>query len=245
MILPYIDKSALFNAINFQTAPTNIQSLAVPGINDTAGRISISTFLCPSDPAPILQPYGPTSYRANLGGCGSCGNLNEQLDGAFNRRGTRPSDFIDGMSNTISLSEKLIGGAPLGRYMPARDWILSWPSDDPIALSANNWREFCAGLSLSDSLPSVRFDGGRSWMLGLIEYTGFSTAVAPNSEIADCGNEANDGVGVFAARSFHPGVVHAAMADSSVRTVSNRVDREVWRAIGTRGKGELVSADSY
>jgi prepilin-type processing-associated H-X9-DG protein len=129
--------------------------------------------------------------------------------------------------------------------MPIRDWILSWPGYDPSVVSVDAWCQYCAGLSYSNSLPAVRYDGGRSWMLGTIEYTGFTTAITPNSEIPDCGGETNDGVGVFAARSYHPGTVHVSMADGSVRSVSNQIDLRVWRALGTRGKGELVSAGSY
>jgi prepilin-type processing-associated H-X9-DG protein len=82
-------------------------------------------------------------------------------------------------------------------------------------------------------------------MLGQVEYTGFTTAVTPNSFIADCGTESGDGAGVFAARSYHPGGVHAAMADGSVRSVANGVNPQVWRALGTRAKGELVSGEMY
>jgi len=82
-------------------------------------------------------------------------------------------------------------------------------------------------------------------MLGDIMYTGFDFAVPPNSLIPDCGREANDGVGVFAARSYHPSGANAAMADGAVRFVSNRVAPGVWRSLGTRGKGEVVSSDSY
>ncbi len=247
LILPGVDQAATFNAINFQVAPTNVPSLADPGINATAARTAISTFLCPSDAAPLLEPYGPTNYRANLGDCGECGGRPWHIyNGAFNRRETRPADFTDGLSTTISLSEKPIGGAPAGLYMPMRDWIFSSPGGRLwFVMSADAWRQYCAALSYSYSLPFVRYDGGRSWMLGETEYTGLTTAVTPNSEIPDCGTESGAGVGVFAARSYHPGTVHVAMADGSVRSVSNRVDLQVWRALGTRGGGELVSAGSY
>jgi prepilin-type processing-associated H-X9-DG protein len=243
-ILPYIDSSATFDAINFQAAPTNYQSLADPGINSTAGRTLISIFLCPSDSATPLGPYAPTNYRVSQGSCGSCIWLRE-TDGAFDHNGTRPSDFTDGLSATISLSEKPIGGAPVGQYMPMRDWILASPGSDSIGVSADEWHQFCAGLSYSENRSAVKYDAGRCWLLGLIEYTGFTTASTPNSAIPDCGDNSNDGVGLYAARSYHPGSVHVAMADGSVRQVSNRIDLRAWRAIGTRGNGESVEAGSY
>jgi prepilin-type N-terminal cleavage/methylation domain-containing protein len=247
MILPDIEQGATFNAINFSAAPTNLQSLAEPGINETAACAVISAFLCPSDSASIPEPYGPTNYRANLGDCAVCGGRPSDFrNGAFNRRGTRPADFTDGLSATIALSEKLLGGAPVGVYTPLRDWIyVGWPGGSPVEISADAWGQYCAGLSLSNSLPYVKFDGGRTWMIGATEYTGFTTAVTPNSAIPDCGDYTDGGVGVFAARSFHPGTVHVAMADASVRSVRSSVSLPVWRALGTRAHGELVSASAY
>jgi len=48
-----------------------------------------------------------------------------------------------------------------------------------------------------------------------------------------------------AARSLHPGGVNVALADGSVRFVKNTVNVNVWRAVGTRNGGEVVSADAY
>ena len=51
--------------------------------------------------------------------------------------------------------------------------------------------------------------------------------------------------GVVAARSNHPGGVNAEFMDGSVRFVRNPVSRRVWRALGTRASGEVVSNDDY
>jgi prepilin-type processing-associated H-X9-DG protein len=42
------------------------------------------------------------------------------------------------------------------------------------------------------------------------------------------------------ARSWHLGVVNAVMADGSARRVSETIDHEVWRGLGTRNGHELV-----
>jgi hypothetical protein len=44
-------------------------------------------------------------------------------------------------------------------------------------------------------------------------------------------------------RSYHPGCVNALLMDGSVRTVSNSVSQDVWRALGTRAAGDLVQGD--
>jgi prepilin-type N-terminal cleavage/methylation domain-containing protein/prepilin-type processing-associated H-X9-DG protein len=45
--------------------------------------------------------------------------------------------------------------------------------------------------------------------------------------------------------SNHPGGVNVSFMDGSVRFIKNTVDLQAWWALGTRGRGEIVSADSY
>lgn len=246
LVLPFLDNASLFNALNvtdYEKAPNNLSSLAAPSPNHTVATTIISTFLCPSDFLSHAAPYAPTNYRTNEGSCGACRPVNR--DGAFDRRGTRPSEFTDGLSTTISLSEKPIGGQSPYRYEPMRDWILSTLSDTTSPSPADAWYQHCAGLSYAASQGSARYDGGHSWLLGLIEYTGFTTTAPPNCVIPDCGEETFLGIGVFNARSYHSQRVHAAMADGSVQSISNGVNLQVWRALGTRAKGESISAGSY
>jgi hypothetical protein len=40
------------------------------------------------------------------------------------------------------------------------------------------------------------------------------------------------------ARSYHPGIVNALMMDSSVQTIDESIDLQLWRALGTRAGGE-------
>ncbi len=40
-------------------------------------------------------------------------------------------------------------------------------------------------------------------------------------------------------RSYHTGGVNSALMDGSVRFVRSSVDRDVWRATGTRAGGEV------
>ncbi|MEM9702207.1 MAG: H-X9-DG-CTERM domain-containing protein [Planctomycetota bacterium] len=41
-------------------------------------------------------------------------------------------------------------------------------------------------------------------------------------------------------RSYHAGVVQAALMDGSVRAVSDSVTKPIWRAAGTRSGGEVT-----
>jgi prepilin-type N-terminal cleavage/methylation domain-containing protein/prepilin-type processing-associated H-X9-DG protein len=81
----------------------------------------------------------------------------------------------------------------------------------------------------------------------------FSTRTPPNSPVPDQFNWCSPrpvrrapcvytGTNMFvAARSYHPGGVNQAMADGSLRFVSNTIDAVVYSAIGSRNGGESVS----
>ncbi len=47
------------------------------------------------------------------------------------------------------------------------------------------------------------------------------------------------------ATSNHPGGVNVLFCDGSVKFVKNTINQATWWALGTRGNGEVVSADSY
>ena len=78
----------------------------------------------------------------------------------------------------------------------------------------------------------------------------YSHTITPNYKGFDCGNYAGDAVWNFiqthvAARSYHPGGVNAGFADGSVRFIKDTISPTTWFALGTRGGGEIVSADQY
>ena len=106
--------SPLYNAINYQTSMMAMYELVIEGANQTAAPLqSVDTFLCPSDPMTTRGRTGPNSYRVNAGLCGGCpvlmGGAFVEV-GAFTIRGTRLAEFGDGLSNTVTISEKLISG---------------------------------------------------------------------------------------------------------------------------------------
>ena len=47
------------------------------------------------------------------------------------------------------------------------------------------------------------------------------------------------------ADSWHPGGVNVTMGDGSVRFIKNSISIQTWMALGTKGNGEVLSADSY
>ena len=229
----------LYNAINYQTSMSAIFDLRA-GPNHTAVLESVATFLCPSDPMAVSRPYGPNSYRVNAGLCGGCpqvvGGPFVEV-GAFTVRGARSAEFSDGLSTTVAISEKLISG--LGPYVANRDWIalngLDLPFDGFFPWS--EWISVCSNQSSVRQTPDY---AGQTWLVGGSFQTSFFLAAPPNTLVPDCGVGTMCGTGVFAARSYHPGGVNAAMADGSVRFVGNGIAPPVWRAPGTCAGGEVV-----
>jgi prepilin-type processing-associated H-X9-DG protein len=79
-------------------------------------------------------------------------------------------------------------------------------------------------------------DRGFGWIVGRPAATTFSTYLLPNDPTPDM---MGMGLGFFAARSFHPGGVNVALGDGSVRFVSESIELETWRALGTCAGGEI------
>jgi prepilin-type N-terminal cleavage/methylation domain-containing protein len=242
VLLPYLEQAPLANAINFDLPCRDVADF--PRGNATAASQSVGIFLCPSDPRPQATPYGCNSYRANLG-LGDFRRIpNPRGRGTRVWAGTdsgafvcqeqllRLSDFGDGLSNTLAFSEKPIGSGDGGPYAPFRDWAFVFPGIPP---TPDEWVAICSSLT---SIRSPGLDAGHTWLLGGAISTGFFPSVPPDSPTPDCGYPGFNGVGIFAARSYHPGGVQAAMMDGSARWFSSGIDPQTWRSLGTRNQGD-------
>lgn len=241
-LLGYVELENLINGINFSVPMAFLTSL--PPENATAAIQTFSVMLCPSDPLTDPRPYGCLSYRGNaglgeeqvvrtLGGPAVVPVSSGPFGPAWE---TLPLSAIrDGMAGTLLFSEKRIGsGAPPSD--PGRDWIDGISPSGPV--TASDWQYICSRIY---GASAFALDSGRCWLLYGARYSTFYASVTPNSSVPDCGNQHNNGTGVFAARSYHPGGVNAAFADGSVRWVGSSIDTGVWRALGTRDGGELIS----
>jgi prepilin-type processing-associated H-X9-DG protein len=90
-----------------------------------------------------------------------------------------------------------------------------------------------------------------------VYYSGITTAVPPNTKIVPPGwgkpfdwvsIDENNGGPTYAsldATSYHPGGVNALFCDGSVRFIKDTTNGATWRALGTIGGGEVISADAY
>ena len=69
----------------------------------------------------------------------------------------------------------------------------------------------------------------------------FNAYLPPNSRVPDISGH---GRGWMTARSLHPGGVNVVLGDGSVRFIRDTIDLATWRALATRGGGEVISADA-
>jgi prepilin-type N-terminal cleavage/methylation domain-containing protein len=243
-LLPYLEQANLQNLIDFNAS----SDAAPPAVRQTR----VPVFLCPSEPQDHLDSAGahwPLNYAV-------CGGTWFVLDPATGRGGdgafppcadspagmVRPTDVIDGLSNTLAMAEVKAfapylrdSGHPAGSHVPP-------PSSSAEVLAYGG---------------AFRSDGHVEWVDSRTNHTGFTTVFTPNTVAPFVQNGISYDVdftsqregksatrltyAAVTARSYHAGVVQALLLDGSARPVGNSIDLTVWRALGTRAGGEVAT----
>jgi prepilin-type N-terminal cleavage/methylation domain-containing protein/prepilin-type processing-associated H-X9-DG protein len=237
MLLPNLAQETVYGAINFDQYCDDTD--AVDG-GQPIGKTRIAIFLCPSD-GNAGQPGLLNSYRLNLG----AEAFIEPTWTPLQRRGAfhdfypmRTRDFVDGLSQTAMMSERLVGDGVPGVFTPARDiWYLG-VNFTLYPLPAEFYRVACGRLPNLD--PRHESFAGATWLVGGTRSTWYTHVLTPNSSIPDCGRDAVIVriEGAFTARSLHPGMVNVLMGDGAVRAASDAIDGRIWTALGTRAGGD-------
>lgn len=265
-ILPFIEQGNLQNLIDFSlplyVGPAwraQLNPIFVP-----AARAVVPTFLCPSDSAEptrtILDADGNAVTIAGLNymfsyGSGTLTNYDDRYttDGiVWENSWARFGDISDGTSNTLLLSESLIGDGetsttmPLGKSLYRRSASWSGSSGNPPGQPGFN----IGGATISnpdlatvvpDQISSYRGTRGEAWIRGVPYSVVTNGYLTPNHPLPDV---TVHGRGWFAPRSEHTGGVNVALGDGSVRLISNSVDRNLHWALHSRNGGEVVSHDA-
>ena len=246
-ILDSMERQSEYNAINFTQIPWTASGL---GDNQTVMRLAIGTFLCPSDGQTEVTGYGRCNYRFNIGPTHRIAPgraYPESYQGPFNvHRNYTPADFLDGLSNTVGISERLQGDWVKGVFKQSGDYLLGPVDEIGSVRTSNDAVALCSSNRGTDPHESR---AGESWFLTGFHFTNYNHCLPPNSRLNDCAlDDWTEGIhlraehqGVFTASSYHGGGVNAALMDGSVRFVGDGIDRNVWRAVGTKASGEVVS----
>jgi prepilin-type N-terminal cleavage/methylation domain-containing protein/prepilin-type processing-associated H-X9-DG protein len=215
-------------------------------------------------------PTGPNNGSGNLQNAD--GNGSTGMFAVWLSYGIR--DATDGTSGTILFSEALVGdsrgnepaGRGLGTGTPGShyrgngvviphvdayylDDFASGPAGSQAIL---NGLAACAAAFAKPNSTSITSHRGWRWS-SPSEGALFNVAQTPNDKQypfnvcrPQCSPSCSDNGSIsLPATSAHPGGVNALMCDGSVKFVKDTVSRATWWALGSRGKGEVISADAY
>ena len=255
-LLPYVEKATLATLIDtkIDLYSGGSGAAALQAAHVEAARTPDSLFRCPSDPDQVTQvntsgeEYACNNYVYCFGtGTGEFYDIRNKTDGAFYQQAALGFNaFIDGTSNTMVLSELIVGEGQTGLC------VGSTVTDIQLAgLEATFMGDFSPGTAanyakfkdqdvaaLPEQPPKWRNDIGKGWIVGKCDSTLYNSYLLPNSKLPNiyCSN-----FGFFAARSRHVGIVNVLLADGSVRTVSGNIALAVWRAYSTVDGGETVT----
>lgn len=246
-ILPFIEQQPLYEMI--RTNSNDFCKKTNEGVEIIGERTPVSTFLCPSD-MPHPDRMGNCNYPVCAGS-----NIGWNIDvsrqnGVFRyRHETSMAAITDGTSNTIMLGEHLTGDGDDEAYRPMTDVVrgLNWnvnqsTSQGPIAPAAVE----AAGAACHASPNNHSSAAACRYVRGHFTYAVFNTLAPPNWKYPSCmtsPSTTNHGwcTGLYPARSRHPGGVNHALADASVRFISETVDLTTYHRLGSRDGGEPVS----
>ena len=238
MILPQIEQSPTYNAVNFVLAVEAAQ-------NSTVIRTSMSAYLCPSDittgPFPVLDgttpgnaiaTMTPSSYAASVGNDLTDATTGLNYDGVgngviFRNSGIRLAGITDGSSQTIMVGERAWG----------------------------NVHGVWAGVVSNGT--TRRGAMNRCPLTGAL-FNSAPTLVQAHGHLLNTDTDGDGGLDDFS--SPHPGGANFSFADGSVRFLktvlrdsgSNGSGGTIYsptslilQALTTRNGGEVLSADSY
>jgi prepilin-type N-terminal cleavage/methylation domain-containing protein/prepilin-type processing-associated H-X9-DG protein len=271
-LLPYIEQENLGRTFTLTTPvftgvfPTPSFMLN-PAISSTAAT-PVKTFLCPADgQEPICTinsgggTHASTNYVVNLGsGVGGAGASTENgYDSRFPSNGlfyygpgVRLLEITDGTSNTLFMSQTLIGlninltkASSQLTENERRRQIASLPGKGLYTGTSGAAPGFGSNPPILDtewqSATSFRGNRGGSWIWGNATANGFTAALQPNSKVPD---STAHGMGWLSARSNFSGGVNCAFADGSVRFIPDTIDLTTWRAMATRAGGEVIAGSN-
>ncbi|MEP3479555.1 MAG: DUF1559 domain-containing protein [Fuerstiella sp.] len=226
-LLPYVEQKNLFEAIDTNqdaSEPTNLMQ---------AQSTTLSTFLCPSDPASpqfaVLDSNGdaftlPGSNYPGIFGYGSVTMSPGNSTGVFFRNSSiQLRDITDGTSNTICVGE---------RRSQHR-----FNQTDPVAADTT-WYAAIPGVIRSAGMTGMMAsltEGPASMILGHVGQT--MTMAGMPMQMHATPNQTNH---IVHFSSAHTGGVQFVLCDGSVHFLSENVDYDTFRALGERADGRVL-----
>lgn len=253
ILLPFLEGDTLYRNIDFSQSYSGSANNA---LNTVISTMRVDVLVCPSDPKATPTADGkhfPLTYGLNVGEYlvydPVTRNGGSGAFAPFTR--TRHTQFSDGLGKTLALAE-------VKAKTPRTQDIASMPATAP-ATPAD-------AAALAGSGAFGMESGHSEWVCGRALHIGFTTTFAPNTAVeyrhsdgivydVDVGSyrektpslASNDQPvtvrAIVTSRSHHAGVVNASLMDGAVKTFVTATDPLVWRGLGSRAGGEIVSAE--
>jgi prepilin-type N-terminal cleavage/methylation domain-containing protein/prepilin-type processing-associated H-X9-DG protein len=271
-ILPQLELSTLYNAINFSWGTDETTTDPGTAPNLTVIYAQVATFVCPSDQYGGEAVAGSFTTATNNYFCsvGTTTNLTATANtvwpspapmatlpttGLFAfQQSYNMSRVTDGLSNTVAFAESTVGNpnAVLGKInigitsIPAAGAAAQFYDASANLAATNAGLAGCntAWQSLQGAVDNQR---GKTWFHGSIAFTMIQTVTTPNSvNWTYCSSTTSGSAATFSeADSYHPGGANVLLGDGSVRFIKSTINQNVWMALGTKANGEIISADQF
>ena len=247
-IMPYMDGGNIYNLMNFSVGYHHpLNQAAFPPRGPATHRVE--TLLCPSEvndrarlAADGVAEHYPLNYAVGMGTYQIYDpNTGRDGAGAFAVNGKLAErDFTDGMSNTVGMAEvkaftPRIQDATLPTTIPLN------PADVSASVSGGAWSNQ---------------NGHTEWVCGRAIHIGFTTVFTPNTFVPHvnagvtydfdaCSHREGSSLteityGVITSRSWHEGIVQILLMDGSARAISENINLQTWRDLGSRNDGRPI-----
>ncbi|MDO5580207.1 MAG: DUF1559 domain-containing protein [Planctomycetia bacterium] len=245
-ILSHIEQGQFMNGIDFGSYTWKVYATksAINSLIDDRLAFPCPILNCPSESQnrlktityPTVNTTAGTNYVFCLGsGTGDGFYLDgKKNDGIFGFVQTSFANILDGTSNTLALSESLLGFENIPETPEGKDWKRM------NSLGAGDVSVYKEADLESEKPLATLSQRGFPWITGRVMSTGFGCWKLPNAEQPAIWLRGKELI-YWGAASEHPACVNASMADGSVRTISDTIALDVWRAIASAAGNESIA----
>ncbi|MBN1589601.1 MAG: DUF1559 domain-containing protein [Pirellulales bacterium] len=230
--------------------------------NSPARFETVSTFLCPSDFNRLKDAtwhphssWGKNNYKVCTGnevGIWSSDMGVEQANGVFvTNLFVSLNDVTDGTSKTAMISEAKLGDGDPNHIEIPGDWFRISTSNR----TKDAVYQACMSVAPATGTSSQGSQSGQNWVWGNYNTTRYNHVMGPNDkscvrasgtiDFSSGWSAVNDNGGATTASSWHPDGVNLALVDGSVRFVSDRIDINIWWALGSCDGQEVISDSDW
>jgi len=257
-LLPGMEQSALYNAINFYFSGNYNSTLGGPA-NGTVVTTYVASFNCPSDGnignagnangSSPARPIAPSSYGNNSGTARQYnGNVSTGpfwLLGGNSSVGRKVSlaSVTDGTTNTVIYSEWIKGNSGKNKWRDPS--VTEQTTTTGIGAAGSDYLDYqaCMNSGAGTTYSSAWDYRGEYWHCQDAGRGGsYSHTMLPNTKSCNAGNAYDNRID---AASNHSGGVNCLMLDGSVKFIKSSINYVTWYALGTAAMGEVIDASAY